>query len=154
MQADRPLCGARTRSGGICQNPPMDGGARCRMHGGASPQARAAAERRQQEAALTVAAAKFAAARDVDPAQALLDEIAVTQGWVDWLRARIEDLEPDMLVRGTRLMRRTESDEHGVTVVTEVGPGVSEWWKLYQEQRKHLVATCAAALAPSPHARG
>jgi hypothetical protein len=32
--ADR--CGAKTRSGGRCQNAPMQLGGRCRMHGGAS----------------------------------------------------------------------------------------------------------------------
>jgi hypothetical protein len=42
--ADR--CGARTREGGTCHNRPMLGGARCRMHGGASPQARAKAAER------------------------------------------------------------------------------------------------------------
>lgn len=31
-----PLCGAKTRSGQPCQNPPMPNG-RCRMHGGKSP---------------------------------------------------------------------------------------------------------------------
>lgn len=39
MQTDEPLaraiCGAKTRSGGVCQNAPMPNG-RCRMHGGKS----------------------------------------------------------------------------------------------------------------------
>jgi hypothetical protein len=29
------ICGARTRSGGTCQNPPEPGKKRCRLHGGA-----------------------------------------------------------------------------------------------------------------------
>lgn len=34
----KPICGAKTRSGGVCQNAPMDNGSgRCRMHGGMSP---------------------------------------------------------------------------------------------------------------------
>jgi hypothetical protein len=31
-----PRCGARTRSGGQCQSPPVRGKRRCRMHGGAA----------------------------------------------------------------------------------------------------------------------
>ncbi|WP_457092931.1 HGGxSTG domain-containing protein [Microvirga sp. P5_D2] len=31
-----PRCGARTRSGGSCQAPAVNGKARCRMHGGAA----------------------------------------------------------------------------------------------------------------------
>lgn len=30
-------CGAKTRSGDPCQNPPVNGSKRCRMHGGTSP---------------------------------------------------------------------------------------------------------------------
>jgi hypothetical protein len=43
MRAPEPLerCGAHTRSGGVCGSRPMrNGGARCRMHGGASRRGR------------------------------------------------------------------------------------------------------------------
>jgi hypothetical protein len=56
-------CGARRRDGGACTNPPMNGGERCRMHGGSSPQAKAAAERRQIEAGALALLADL----DVDP---------------------------------------------------------------------------------------
>lgn len=39
-------CGARTRSGGVCGSWPVQGATRCRMHGGAAPQVKAAAKRR------------------------------------------------------------------------------------------------------------
>lgn len=42
----RRMCGARTRDGGSCRAPAMDGQRRCRGHGGASPQARKAARLR------------------------------------------------------------------------------------------------------------
>jgi hypothetical protein len=32
-----PLCGAKTRDSGRCQRPPVQGGKRCRLHGGLSP---------------------------------------------------------------------------------------------------------------------
>lgn len=34
-EAPRSSCGARTRSGRPCRNPPVTGKVRCRMHGGA-----------------------------------------------------------------------------------------------------------------------
>jgi hypothetical protein len=40
MASDEPLpdrCGAETRSGGYCENYPVDGSERCRMHGGTQP---------------------------------------------------------------------------------------------------------------------
>lgn len=43
-------CNARTRSGGNCRRWPLAGGTRCKLHGGASPRAKAAAQRRLVEA--------------------------------------------------------------------------------------------------------
>lgn len=43
-------CGAKTRSGGTCRRWPLAGASRCRLHGGASPQSKAAAKRRLVEA--------------------------------------------------------------------------------------------------------
>ena len=40
------LCGAKTSAGTPCRRRPMKGGARCPLHGGGSPLARQAAERR------------------------------------------------------------------------------------------------------------
>lgn len=34
---DKTLCGAHNKSGGLCQNMPVTGSVRCRMHGGKSP---------------------------------------------------------------------------------------------------------------------
>ncbi len=42
-------CGAATRSGGPCKRSAMAGGSRCRLHGGASPQARQRAQLRLAE---------------------------------------------------------------------------------------------------------
>ena len=35
LDADQPLCGARTRAGGLCRRPKLAGRSRCRLHGGA-----------------------------------------------------------------------------------------------------------------------
>lgn len=46
---ERSLCGAKGRSGQPCRKPPLLGGVRCRLHGGASPQALRRAEETLQE---------------------------------------------------------------------------------------------------------
>lgn len=43
-------CGAKTRQGGNCRRWPIAGGTRCKLHGGGSPRAKAAAQRRLVEA--------------------------------------------------------------------------------------------------------
>lgn len=35
--ANAPRCGAKTRAGGKCQSPAVNGKKRCRMHGGTNP---------------------------------------------------------------------------------------------------------------------
>jgi len=117
----------------------------CSHHGGLSPQALAAAEKRRVEEAAREAVARHHLDDDVDPATALLEEVRRSSGAVKWLRTRIVDLAPDALIRGTRLVRRTE-DQDGTTTVTEVGPAVHLWWRLYQEERKHLSVVSKAAL--------
>lgn len=100
-------CAARNRAGNPCKLPPIAGGAVCRMHGGASPQAKAAAARRVAEAEATVAMGRAMVTlgvkdRDVDPAKALLEEISWTYAHVQWLRVKVQELgEVTKLTRGT-----------------------------------------------------
>lgn len=42
-------CGAKTRSGAPCPTPPIKGGTRCRMHGGAAPQVKRKAQMKMME---------------------------------------------------------------------------------------------------------
>lgn len=100
----------------------MKGGKRCKRHGGASPQAKAAAARRlaEQEAqeimakAITTLGLK---GKDIDPATALLEEISWTYAHVQWLRAKVQELtENQPLVRGTE--ERYEFTDDGDTKFT------------------------------------
>lgn len=103
----RLICGAKKRDAGQCCASPIRGATRCKRHGGASPQAKAAAARRiaEQEAqelmekAITTLGLK---GKDIDPATALLEEISWTYAHVQWLRAKVQELtENQTLVRGT-----------------------------------------------------
>ena len=167
-------CRGTNRDGGPCKNPPINGGTVCRMHGGGSPQARAAAEKRLAEAA----AAKELAAGvktlglpvDIDPGKALLDEIHWTAGHVQWLRQKVQELETvETLVRGTEASEdeeasdesshpnahslvwgqteyrnKTGGDDAGQTIVEQAG--INIWYQLYMKERDHLAKVCALAL--------
>lgn len=119
----RTICGAKKKNLDPCGMAPLRGATRCRNHGGASPQAKAAAARRiaEQEAqelmakAITTLGLK---GKDIDPATALLEEISWTYAHVQWLRAKVQELtENHPLVRGTE--ERYEFTDDGDTRFTE-----------------------------------
>lgn len=128
-----------------CMAWPVRGGRVCRAHGGGARQVRDAADRSMQEEEARAAAARHALPRDVDPGTALLEEVRRSAGLVEWLWQQIIQVEPGALIRGTRLIRRTDTPDGPITV-TEVGPGVNLWWKLHQEERRHLTGVCRSAL--------
>jgi|GEM_PF-1694086 len=89
-----PTCGALTRDGDPCRNPPMSGSTRCRMHGGASPQARRkAALRIAQDEAISLGRAR-GARRDISPAEALLELVAAKAGEVAYWDDAVAQLDP------------------------------------------------------------
>jgi len=131
------------------------------MHGGMASQAKAAAVRRVEEEAARAATVTFGLPVDISPTDALLEEVRWTAGHVQWLRARVQELEQGAVVWGTT---RTETEVGGSLKidldadgdVTGVGSapsnkivqtaGASVWLDLYDRERHHLVAVCAAAI--------
>lgn len=161
-------CTGHNRAGKPCGNGPLPGLDVCRMHGGKSPRAVVAAQRRLQEQAAAAAAATYGLAVDVSPTDALLEEVRWTAGHVQWLRARVQELEKQQLVWGTT---KTETETAGGLGLTFGGPeaddedqvglidvgsmpaskviqaaGPSIWLDLYDRERRHLLAVCAAAI--------
>jgi hypothetical protein len=143
-----PKCGGRKRdgSGDRCTltagwGTDHPGIGACKLHGGSTPGAR--------KAAITAGARSLIQAHainrpNVDPVRAVLEEIGRCAGVIDWLRTKIESLDAESLVRGTRMVRRTE-DPEGTTTVTEVGPGLNIWWQMYERERDRLVRVSKAA---------
>ncbi len=134
-------CSAHTRSGRPCGQKPMAGQRVCRMHGGSAPQSLAAAERRGQERSALLAMESFGVPVEVDPHTALLQELHRTAGAVAWLGAIVADLDQDDVVWG-RTRVKTGGDDAGTT--HEAGANV--WVRLWQEERRHLVAVSAACV--------
>jgi hypothetical protein len=131
---DRGFCGGRKRdgSGDTCRRPAGWGTSakvgKCRLHGGNTPSHRKAAER--EEAALAVTT--YGLPLDMDPRDALLDEVHRTAGHVAWLAARVASLPPDGLVGSAD---------------AEEGAGASPYLALYQRERRHLREVCRDAIA-------
>lgn len=102
----RATCGAKTRDGDPCRNPPMSGATRCRMHGGATPRGRAAAERRLAEAEAVRHVTAFGARTDVTAPEALLELVQSKAAEVAYWDGRVSELGDDE--RAGLLLAKTE----------------------------------------------
>lgn len=135
-------CSAHRSDGAPCKKPPMRGQSVCYKHGGASPQARSAAGRR-------IAAAEWgksfgAPAESGDPAETVLDEIRWAAGHVAWLRARVQETNPEALVWGVESEVEKGSGEFpGVDITTSAKSNA--WVRLYGEERDRLIRMCKIA---------
>lgn len=138
-------CSRRRSNGGPCANWAMLGQVVCRNHGGASPQAKAAAERRLAHDELEKAVVTYGLPRDVTPEEALLDEVRWTAGHVAWLRERVQATEADALSWGRSSEVAKGSGEFPGTDTTHAAapPVLLE---MYQRERRHLLDVCKVAI--------
>lgn len=118
-------CKAHARNGDQCKNAPMAGQAVCRMHGGKSPGALAAAKVRLEEKAAVQAVTTYGLPRDVDPHSALLEELHRTAGHVTWLGIIVGALD-------------TEQGRGKLVENTMFGEQPAIWLKLYEKERRHF----------------
>lgn len=133
-------CGARTRQGTACRRSPVPGTNRCRNHGGASPQVTGAIRRRNELARIVDSAHAAAAAAmtrtglDVDPAEALLAEVARSRAVVEYLAGQVDALAAADDAGGLRVWAADSSSPLGRLV------------DIYAQERRHLTRTAKAAL--------
>jgi hypothetical protein len=133
-------------TGEPCAQPLPPGAVACRWHGGASPAAKAAAARRVAMAEAQQMLQTYGRPADVDPTDALLEEVRWTAGHVGWLRDRVRELEPDALVWGmTEQVDQHATEFPGINTRRAAVPNV--WLELYRAERKHLVDVCRVAIA-------
>lgn len=141
-----PRCKGHNQQGEPCMRWPRRGVAVCPRHGGHAPQVIAAAERRLREEEAERAVVTFGLPREVDPAQALLEEVHRTAGHVAWVGAVVAGLERDELVWGLAEEIDRPVTDSGGGVETKHKAGVSVWVELYQRERRHLAQVSKAAI--------
>lgn len=151
-------CGGRLRDGSnrTCRRraghgTPTPGTGRCRLHGGNTPSHRRRAERAEAERAV----ATYGLPVDVDPREALLQEVHRTAGHVAWLGQIVAALEHggsgyrrDTIVEGED-EREIFVPLSGLKQLSKDGKfeKPSVWLEIYQQERRHLREVCAAAVS-------
>ena len=143
---DSRLCNADKRGGdGKCARPAgwgteHVGHGLCKLHGGNTRTHKVAAGKSIAAEAVKT----YGLPREVDPRDALLEEVHRTAGAVDWLRGQVEALDPDAVTWGvTEAKKSTGKDGDSVTQAA----AVNVWVQLYQQERKHLVDVSKAAIS-------
>lgn len=165
-------CKATAKSTGErCARQSIEGGVVCRVHGGATKAAKEAAARNVALQAAEREVRTLGLPVDISPTDALLEEVRWTAGHVEWLRAKVQELdtqidaiaydpdgddEPELMSRhpnharhglvwGTTSIKDKRTDDGGETTTVQ-GAGASLWYELYAREREHLVKVCAAAI--------
>ena len=140
------ICGAKTRSGEPCRQRPMLGQRRCRMHGGSSPVALRAAERRIASVEAARQVEVWGGRLDVNPAEALLELVQSKAAEVAYWNHRVAGL--DEAERAGLLVAETtfgEGPQGPVDTVTrKVAPHV--FVVLLHKAQDQLASFSAAAL--------
>ncbi len=120
----------------------------CPAHGGAAPQVKAAGQRRAAAELVRRATATYGLSVEVDPRDALLQEVHRTAGHVAWLAERVEAIAAEDLVWGKVEevdLPPGENHDGGLRIKHASAPNA--WLKLYQEERRHLADVCKTAIA-------
>lgn len=141
-------CSAKRRNGEGCGAWAVRGATVCRMHGGSSPQARAAAARRVQEEKAARAAQRLAQPITTDPSQALLDLVSSAAGEVAYWRNRVDEIQDRDEKRLTSgLTKITEGkDRGGVTTLRTVETIAAIEYRMWTMAQDRLAQYATAAL--------
>lgn len=115
------------------------------MHGGKAPQVKAAADKRIEAQEVARDMVTLGLPVDIDPTEALLQEVRRTAGHVAWLAERVQALDEDDLTWG-----RVQHDEgigpEGPIDKTTHKAGGHAVYQLYLTEREHLAKVSALAI--------
>lgn len=106
----------------------------CKLHGGnTATQVKAATVVKAQAAVET-----FGLPREIDPRDALLEEVYRTAGAVDWLTLKVRELQAADVTWG-------KAEESADDIKYKAG--INVWIQLQQQERAHLVRVCKETIA-------
>lgn len=134
----RLKCSAVRSNGKPCANYAIHGGTVCHAHGGSAPHVKAAAKRRVERAYAERAVATYGLPVDIEPLDALLQELRRTAGHVAWLGELVGGLHHDPADLSDSQLKQY-SPETG-TVTTSV------WVDLYMRERAHFAKVASDCL--------
>lgn len=126
----------------------IDGADVCIIHGARAPQVKAAAQERVELGRAQRAVATYGLPIDVDPFDALREELARTAGHVRWLADIIADIDPEALVWGETSIEEGEGTgaKEGATAKIKSEAGINVWLTLYKQERVHLKDVAKTAI--------
>jgi hypothetical protein len=136
MDKDGQCTGKSKRSGKRCKRGATPGLDKCYIHAGVS----------RASQTVTRAVATYGLPRDVTPGAALLEEVRISAGHVEWLRGKVAELEPDSLTWGVSEVATKQATEFTGTDTTERA-ALNVWLEAYHRERRYLLDVCKAALA-------
>lgn len=113
----------------------------CKLHGGNTSNHVTAAVVAQAKSAVVT----FGLPREVDPRDALLEEVYRTAGAVDFLQSKVRELEADAIIWGKAEEFEKQAGEFpGVDTTHKAA--VHVWVELWQRERAHLVKVAKEAI--------
>jgi hypothetical protein len=148
---DSCKCGGKRRAadaeGKLCTRPAgwgtdHAGTGRCKLHGGSTPSHSIAGKVALAEKAV----ATFGLPREIDPRDALLEEVYRAAGAVDFLQQKVRELEAEQVIWGKAEEIDKQSGEFAGVDTTHKA-AVHVWVELFNRERKHLVDVCRVAIA-------
>lgn len=133
-------CGAKLSGGRVCGKWAVRGAERCATHGSGTKLAHRKAERRLALDAIRKEVVTYGGPIDVDPVDALLQELARTNGHIEWIGERIRELDDKDVIWGaiSNTERSGVGDENNWSE-EKVGAVAHIWIELYFRERAHLV---------------
>jgi hypothetical protein len=148
MDAEKPKCASRAKqTGKRCKRDPAIGLDKCAIHCGLSKAERDEVARRfLAEKEMAEAVKTYGLPRDIDPTDALLEEVHYTAGHVAWLRTQVQALEPAALVWGLKEQSDKGATEFPGTDTTHAAM-VNMWLEQYRWERKHLLELTKTAIS-------
>ena len=142
----KPMCGAKTRKVGpdgqrlLCQRRPMKGQWRCDRHGGKTPAALEAAQRRLAVEKVRAELVRLGVPVPVDPIDALLGQLCEAAGNVAYLRGEVQRQQQ-------QATEREWPSSQPLTYITDKGSaGVAPLVLLYNEERDRTARLAKLAL--------